>query len=45
MHSTWDSVNCIPICRRAYSNIAVFAKCIVISQLLVNYIPDHATKH
>ena len=36
----WDSVNCIPL--RIFADIGV---CMVISQLLINFIPDHATKH
>ena len=43
----WDSVTCTPLRifadGRTQNIILVF--CTVISQLLVNFIPDHATKH
>ena len=43
----WDSVNCIPLRIFADGRTAniISGVCIVISWLLVNFIPDHATKH
>ena len=43
----WDSVNCIPLRILADGRTAniISGVCIVISRLLVNFIPDHATKH
>ena len=42
----WDSVNCIPLRIFADGRTANYiGVCTVISQLLVNFIPDHATKH
>ena len=41
----WDSVNCTPLRIFADGRAANIGVCMVISQLLVNFIPDHATKH
>ena len=42
----WDSVNCTPLRIFADGRTAIlYLCCTVISQLFVNFIPDHATKH